>query len=109
VNHLVAAHDRGLDVAVILDQSEWITDNDINDEVTALLLDRGVPLRLSDPAVTTHAKAMRCDGTVIVGDANWSYSSMELYNGTSIQVTRPEVTAQYQGWFDEIWDEGEAP
>ncbi|MFH1465198.1 MAG: phospholipase D-like domain-containing protein [Pseudomonadota bacterium] len=109
VNHLVAAHDRGLDVAVVLDQSEWITDNHINDEVIALLLDHGVPLRLADRDVTTHAKALRCDETVILGDCNWSYSSLELYNGTSVQITMPLVIRQYGAWFDDIWDAGEAP
>jgi len=109
VNHLVAAHDRGVDVAVVLDQSDWITDNHINDEVIELFQSRGVPLRLAEREVTTHAKALRCDGTVIVGDANWSYSSMELYNGTSVQITLPLVTEQYGEWFDAIWAAGEAP
>ncbi len=109
INHLVQAHDRGVDVAVVLDQSDWIASNDINDEAIDLLESRGVSLRLADRDVTTHAKVLRCDDTVIVGDANWSYSSMELYNGTSVQVTREAVAEQYRVWFDEIWDEGEAP
>ncbi len=104
-----AAHDRGLDVKVVLDQSDWISDNDINDEAIVGLQARDVPLRLADRNTTTHAKMLLCDDTVIVGDANWSYSSMELYNGTSVQVTRGNVADQYREWFDEIWDEGGAP
>jgi len=109
LNHLIAAWQRGVDVQVVLDQSDWIRQNGINDEAIDLLLDQQVPLRLSDPDTVTHAKAMRCDQTVIVGDANWSYSSMELYNGTSVQVTRGEVADSYEAWFLDIWDEGEEP
>ncbi len=109
INHLVQAHERGVDVAVVLDQSDWIASNDINDEAIDLIEERGVPLRLAERDTTTHAKVLRCDQTVIVGDANWSYSSMELYNGSSVQVTDAQVTEQYRAWFDEIWDEGEEP
>jgi phosphatidylserine/phosphatidylglycerophosphate/cardiolipin synthase-like enzyme len=109
VNSVVQAHDRGVDVQVVLDQSDWIESNDINDEAIALFQQQGVALRLAERGVTTHAKMLLCDDTIIVGDANWSYSSMELYNGTSVAVTRPAVAAQYLAWFDEIWEEGEAP
>lgn len=106
---LLAAHDRGVDVRVVLDQSDWIAANDINDQAIAQLQGRGVPLRLSDRDVTTHAKMLMCDDTVIVGDANWSYSSMVEYNGTSVRVTRARVADQYLVWFDGLWDEGEEP
>ncbi len=106
---LLAAHDRGVDVMVVLDQSDWIASNDINTGAIAQLQARGVPLHLADRDITTHAKMLMCDDTVIVGDANWSFSSMEEYNGTSVQVTRARVADQYLAWFDEIWDEGEEP
>ena len=106
---LLAAHERGLDVKVVLDQSDWITDNDINDQAIATFESRNVPLRLAERDTTTHAKVLLCDDTVIVGDANWSYSSMELYNGTSVLVSRTAVVDQYWEWFDEIWAEGEEP
>jgi phosphatidylserine/phosphatidylglycerophosphate/cardiolipin synthase-like enzyme len=109
INHLVQAHDRGVDVAVVLDQSDWIAGNDINDEAIDLLEEHGVSLRLADRDTTTHAKVLRCDRTVIVGDANWSYSSMELYNGSSVRITDDQVAEQYRAWFEEIWDEGEEP
>lgn len=109
VNRVVEAHDRGVDVKVVLDQSDWIASNDINDEAIDLFESRGLDLRLSERDRTTHAKMLMCDETVIVGDANWSYSSMEEYNGTSVQVTRPAVAQQYLDWFDGIWDEGEEP
>ena len=104
---LADAHQRGIDVQVVLDQSDWIYQNDINDEAMEYLLGAGVPLRNSPRDVTTHAKMLMCDSRVIVGDANWSYSSFELYNGTSVQVEREDVAAQYEEWFQEIWQESE--
>jgi len=106
---LLAAHDRGVDVKVVLDQSDWIASNDINDGAIDQLQARGVPLRLADRDVTTHAKMLMCDDTVIVGDANWSFSSMSDYNGTSVEVTRSRVADQYLAWFDDIWEDGEQP
>jgi phosphatidylserine/phosphatidylglycerophosphate/cardiolipin synthase-like enzyme len=109
VNRVVEAHERGVDVQVILDQSDWIASNHINDEAIDLFLAHGVTLRLADRDRTTHAKVLLCDDSVIVGDANWSYSSMEEYNGTSVRVTRADIAQQYLDWFGGIWDEAEEP
>lgn len=96
---------RGVSVRVVLDASDWTTSNQINDRATERLLAAGIEVRNTPSDVTTHAKMLLCDETVIVGDANWSYSAFEYYNGTSIQLTDPQVAAAYQEWFDSIWEE----
>jgi len=100
VEEVVAAHERGLDVEVILDGSTWIVDNAINDDAIALLVAAGVPLRITPSHKVTHAKALLCDDTVLVGDANWSYSAFSLYNGTSVQVTSADLAQDYLTWFE---------
>ncbi len=106
VEEVVAAHERGLDVQVILDGSSWIVDNAINDAAIDVLLAAGVPVSRTPASRVTHAKALLCDDTVLVGDANWSYSAFSLYRGTSVQVTSAELAEDYLTWFEIL--EGEA-
>jgi phosphatidylserine/phosphatidylglycerophosphate/cardiolipin synthase-like enzyme len=106
VEDLVASHGRQVDVAVVLDRSDWIDDNGINDRAAEVLLAGGVPLHSAPSSQTTHAKVLVCDDTVIVGDANWSYSAFDLYHGTSLQVTDAGLADGYVQWFDELWEGG---
>ncbi len=106
VEELVAAHVRGVDVAVVLDRSDWIDSNGINDRAAEVLLAGDVPLRSAPSSQTTHAKVVVCDDTVIVGDANWSYSAFDKYHGTSLQVTSADRADEYVVWFDGLWDGG---
>ena len=103
VEALVDAQARGVDVAIVLDQSDWMVDNEINDRAIELLLAGGVPLRFPPSDEVTHAKLLTCDDVVIVSDANWAYSAFSLYNGTSIQVTGESVRLQYDAWFESLW------
>ena len=56
-----------------------------------------------------HAKVLRCDDRVIVGDANWSYSGLALYSGLSVVLEVSEVVEGYGGWLDAIWEGSQAP
>ncbi|MFT5681889.1 MAG: phosphatidylserine/phosphatidylglycerophosphate/cardiolipin synthase-like enzyme, partial [Myxococcota bacterium] len=86
VDGLIAATGRGVDVGVILDASDWIVDNAINDHAIERLRDGGVPIWRTPDSVTTHAKVLVCDEMVIISDANWSYSALTAYHGASLQA-----------------------
>lgn len=104
VESLVAAHDRGVAVRVILDGSDWILENHINDDALAYLQARGIDVRRTPSTVTTHAKVATCDQRVFVSDANWSQSALDEYHGTSVAVEDPDVAASFRAWFMDIWD-----
>lgn len=106
---VAAAHARGVDVRVVLDHSAWVDDHGINDAAITYLTERDVPLRLAPAAVTTHAKVLVCDDQAIVGDANWSYSGLTQYNGTSVVVRDADVAAELATWADQKWSESTAP
>lgn len=108
VDELIETHGRGVDVEVILDGSGWIVDNEINDAAIERLLAAGVEIRRTPSSVVTHAKMLLCDDTVVVGDANWSYSAFELYNGTSVRVTSAEIADEYLGYFEMLWTDSAA-
>ena len=106
VEALIEAHRDGIEVQVVLDASDWITEHQINDRAQDLLLAEGIPLRNPPASIVTHAKLLICDDTVIVSDANWAYKALEHYHGTSVQVTDLEVADQYRRYFQRIWDQG---
>ncbi len=99
-----AAHARGVTVRVLLDDSDWIRDNAINDAAIARLEAAGVTVRHTPNDRVTHAKVLRCDDQVIVSDANWSHSGLRLMNGTSVSITRAPLAAAYRAWFDGMWE-----
>ncbi len=106
VEALIAGAARGVDVQVVLDGSDWIVDNAINDAAIALLLEAGVPVYRTPASVTTHAKVLLCDERVIVSDANWSYSSLVRYHGTSVAIEDAGVTAVTLAWWQGLRDSG---
>jgi phosphatidylserine/phosphatidylglycerophosphate/cardiolipin synthase-like enzyme len=101
------AQARGVDVQLLLDASDWITDNGINDDAIALLRAADVPVFHTPGSVTTHAKVLVCDDTTVVSDANWSYSSLALYNGTSARIVDGATADQVAAWWAELQAEGQ--
>ncbi len=102
VREVVEAHQRGVDVSVILDDSAWIHDNGINEKAATFLRDAGVAVWTTPRDTVTHAKVLVCDDTVVVSDANWSYSGLMLYHGTSLLVRDPDLAQDYVAYFDTI-------
>lgn len=104
---LEAAHARGVATQVVLDRSEWVRDHAINDAAVARLLAAGLDVWFADASVTTHAKVLRCDDVVLVGDTNWSYTGLALVHGTTLRVALPEVASAYGAWIRGIQDAGQ--
>lgn len=99
---LIGAHARGVSVRVTLDASPWTVSNGINDAAIERLEGAGITVERTPGTVTTHAKVLRCDDTVIVSDANWSYSGLALMNGTSARLRLPDVAEQVRVWADDL-------
>lgn len=107
LDSLEAAHGRGVSVDVVLDQSSWITENQINEAAIARLGAAGIPVKRTPGNVTTHAKVLRCDEVVIVSDANWSYSGMALTHGTHLVATDPAVVEPTVAWLAAVRETAE--
>ncbi|MCB9678154.1 MAG: hypothetical protein H6737_23840 [Alphaproteobacteria bacterium] len=99
---LEGAAERGVEVRVVLDGSAWVVDNGINAAAHERLVLAGIPVWTAPSGTTTHAKVLRCDDTLIVSDANWSYSGLALMHGTSLVVRDPTVVADAVAWMDGI-------
>ncbi len=96
------AHARGVEVRVLLDDSSWVRTNAINDDAIARLHAAGIDVWRSPTDVTMHAKVLRCDERLIVSDANWTYSGLEVVHGTSALVTEPELVEAAEAWLAEL-------
>ena len=105
---LEAAVARGVDVAVLLDDSAWVRENNINDAALARLSAAGVPVRRADRAELVHAKALSCDGQAVISDANWSYSGLELYHGATLSLRDPAAADTVAAWVDGLFSDGAA-
>ncbi|MFM2246083.1 MAG: hypothetical protein RL071_2157 [Pseudomonadota bacterium] len=105
---LERAQARGLAVRVLLDDSDWVRDNDINDAAFARLVAAGVPTRRADPEALVHAKVLICDDTLLASDANWSYSGLDLYHGATLALRDAESAAAGRAFVDGLWAAGSA-
>ena len=103
VEALVDAHHRGVPVRVVIDGSDWTVDNHINDDAVDKLLAEGVDVQITASDVTTHAKLLICDDNALVSDANWSYSSLDLYNGTSVLIQDEALVAPFRDYMETLW------
>ncbi|MFP3952544.1 MAG: phospholipase D-like domain-containing protein [Candidatus Acetothermia bacterium] len=102
---LSRAADRGTEVSIILDTSEWSEEITAGNRQTAdRLRDLGLSVKFDDPAVTTHAKVVVIDESVtLLGSSNWNYPTyVDTYqSGLMVRDTR---IGKYLGhFFDSLW------
>jgi phosphatidylserine/phosphatidylglycerophosphate/cardiolipin synthase-like enzyme len=97
---LIWAHNRGVQVRVILDATA-ATNGYTKHEI---LRAAGIPVKIEDWGGKMHAKSAVIDGhTVIAGSMNWTNAG-EWGNDENTIIVRSERHAkQYQQWFDGLW------
>ena len=105
---LIKKHNEGLDVEIIIDQSEWqgkITSLSKENEKTGnYLKDNGVDVKFDSLKVTTHDKLVIIDDeTTILGSHNWGYSALERNNEASILIENKEIAEYYANYFENLW------
>ncbi len=107
IDALIDARKRGVDVKVILDRSNYNKIlNRVNDATREYLERGGVEVREDPEAVTTHAKVVIADDSVLIGSANWGYLAMDVRNESSLLVTDPATVSFFEDYFMRIWREG---
>jgi phosphatidylserine/phosphatidylglycerophosphate/cardiolipin synthase-like enzyme len=96
VDDLVAAHKRGVDVTVILDQTTGM-DDARNDETAAYLQARGVKVLRDDLQTQTHAKLVVIDDNLVsVGSTNWTPPALESGNEASVLIRSAALNKVYR-------------
>ncbi len=98
VKALVDAHERGVDVRVIVDQ--YSKENNAYE----FLREEGIQIRYDSEDVTTHSKLIIIDGKVVIlGSTNFSYYGLEKNHEANILVDAENVAEYFEGYFEELW------
>lgn len=99
---LVAAHQRGVKVRIILDTGEQGPGE--NEDAANRLLAAGVGVYYDSPTTQTHAKMLVIDDDkVIVGSTNWTYYAISgAGNEASVMIVSPEASAIYKQYVENI-------
>jgi phosphatidylserine/phosphatidylglycerophosphate/cardiolipin synthase-like enzyme len=100
VAQLVAAHQRGVDVRVLLDPNQVY-----NRHAYAVLRDGGVDVRWYPVprGVLLHAKIGLFDGLLVLGSANWTLSGLGVNHELDIETSEAAAVDSYRSRFEADW------
>ena len=101
LNALINAHERGVDVKIILDASSWNRGNTLkNKQFADALKEKGVDVYYDPLDVTSHPKLLIVDHRfTVVGSTNWSYYALEKNNEASVLIDSEPVAKGFEEYF----------
>jgi phosphatidylserine/phosphatidylglycerophosphate/cardiolipin synthase-like enzyme len=105
VEELTLARKRGVQVTVILEQSDNPRDdlNGQNRKTARLLSAGGVRVVFDSPGVTTHVKAAVIDDrTVFIGSHNLTQSALRHNNELSLRIDSPPLAAEIRSYLERL-------
>jgi|SRR5665213_2659688 len=103
---LVSAHDRGVDVEVVVDKSQRKT----RGSKISMLAEHDIPVRINDRYHIMHDKFILVDGTALeLGSFNYT-GSAERANAENVLVIHNSntVIGNYARQWQKLWDEAKA-
>ncbi|MFQ5834850.1 MAG: phospholipase D-like domain-containing protein [bacterium] len=105
IRDLIEAKQRGVEVKVILDISDWNQKVTRRNENTGRILSKnGVDVGYDPLPIDTHAKLVIIDGMItILGSTNWTYYSLDRNNEVSLLIKSKEVAQKLSNYFQRIW------
>ena len=105
---LINARERGLDVKVLLERSDYNSSLNASNESTYVYLNsQGIDVRFDQLSVTTHAKLVIIDDKVaFVGSTNWSQSAVEENNEVNVKMTDKNIVEDLESYFQNLWGGG---
>jgi phosphatidylserine/phosphatidylglycerophosphate/cardiolipin synthase-like enzyme len=95
---LVAAHERGVTVRVLLNRGYWRNTGEERSELDSgnqtaydFLRNAGIPVFYGQPGRTLHNKVIIIDGKIaVVGSTNWTLSALARNGETSVLIQSPQ-------------------
>lgn len=107
LQQLIAAHERGVDVQVILDrdaEGDVYNSRLINLPAYQALKAKQVPVRYDTVARLTHSKGLLVDGRhLVMGSHNWTLSAFTRYDETSVYLDSEELGTRFEARFQALW------
>jgi phosphatidylserine/phosphatidylglycerophosphate/cardiolipin synthase-like enzyme len=104
IDALVIAHDRGVDVDIVLDKSQ----RNGKGSLFKYIKDHGVPTRINDHYAIMHNKFLVIDGeTLELGSFNYTVNA-EKRNAENVLVLHhvEKIVEDYDRQWKKLWNEG---
>ncbi|MEK6970479.1 MAG: phospholipase D-like domain-containing protein [archaeon] len=99
---LVQAHDRGVDVRVVVEKQQAGGSFSQHDELSAA----GVPVRIdTNPSLMHHKFAIVDDSLILTGSMNWTGNGVGENNENLLSIASGELNQKYADEFDAIWND----
>lgn len=104
---LIFAKNRGLEVRVLLELSDWDSSlNAYNREFIDSLLKYDIIASFDNPEITTHAKCLVFDGEItLLGSTNWTTSALEYNNEVNIEIHNEEICREIETYINNLWED----
>jgi phosphatidylserine/phosphatidylglycerophosphate/cardiolipin synthase-like enzyme len=103
IEDLIAAHKRGVDVKIVLDE---YADSDPNNNGYEYVKRSGVEIKYDSNKTTTHSKLIVIDGKIVVlGSTNFSFYALEKNNEVDVILFSEKTAAYFERYFQRLWDE----
>lgn len=108
LNELINAKERGVDVRVLLERSEYNSSLNEQNEFTCVYLEsNGIDVQFDSPTITTHGKLVIIDSReAFVGSANWSKSAIEENNEVNVKINEEGIVEELESYFQNLWYQG---
>jgi len=99
---LIAAHDRGVEVRLVLDDSNL--DDEEMYRLTEELVDHGIPIAWDQRSAFMHDKFVIID-EMVVWVGSWNLTDNDTYrnNNNMLRFALPELAANYTAEFEEMF------
>lgn len=102
---LVDAAARGVQIRVLLDQSNWNKGiKEDNEPTVNYFLENGIQARFDNPKTTLHVKIWVIDNNVIIGSTNLGFHALERNNEASVLIRNAELAEYYRNYFETLWN-----
>ena len=108
VERLAEAHDRGVDVSVLLELSDFSKSiNEENEQTIQLLRKHGIQVELDSEETISHMKLVVIDDRFcFVGSHNMTHSALDYNHEFSLLVDSKEMASELTSYIERIRAEG---
>lgn len=99
---VIAAHQRGVKVRVIVDATSAQNGYTKHE----LLRAAGVPVKVENWGGKMHAKSACIDRKVVfAGSMNWTSAGYRSNDENYLRIESPELSEQWEKWYDTLWND----
>ena len=105
---IVNASQRGVDVRVVLEYSDWEDYiNEMNQYTINKFKSHGINASFENDWQITHSKLIIVDDSTILGSTNWAYSGLNVHHNADILIRNRVFTEDMIDFYSALWFDDE--